>query len=203
VVSLEHMEALVRWQRPADTTWTPVTDYSFEARDAVERPHADALVAGFGRDVVALDYGAGFGHLVRLLRERDVQAYAFEPYVDLADEAQPFKVDMLAGRAYSLVICREVLEHLTLLELRRTVTRICGLSARFVYITTRFAEDTDDLFAVDTADALDPTHMTMLHQDFLRALVVLEGFRRRADLERIVDWKRLGRCLVYERVAHG
>ena len=52
---------------------------------------------------------------------------------------------------------------------------------------------------VDTSDKLDPTHITMMHQAFLRALFVLEGFRRRADLEAAMDWKKLGRVLVYER----
>ena len=41
----------------------------------------------------------------------------------------------------------------------------------------------------------------MLHQDVLRALFVLHGFRRRADLEAVMDWRQLGRCLVYQRMA--
>jgi hypothetical protein len=36
---------------------------------------------------------------------------------------------------------------------------------------------------VATSDDLDPTHISMLNQDFLRVLFVLEGFKRRADLE--------------------
>jgi hypothetical protein len=39
----------------------------------------------------------------------------------------------------------------------------------------------------------------MLNQDFLRTLFVLEGFKRRKDLEVRMDWKGLGRVLVYER----
>jgi hypothetical protein len=55
------------------------------------------------------------------------------------------------------------------------------------------------LLDVATSDDLDPTHISMTNQDFLRMLFVLEGFKRRADLETRMDWKKLGRCLVYER----
>jgi hypothetical protein len=39
-----------------------------------------------------------------------------------------------------------------------------------------------------------------LNQDFLRVLIVLEGFKCRPDLEARLDWQKKGRCLVYERV---
>jgi hypothetical protein len=101
---------------------------------------------------------------------------------------------------YDLVICREVLEHLTIRQIRRAVTNLCALSSKFVYVTTRFAKDPDHLLDVDTSDDLDPTHITMLNQDFLRVLFVLEGFKRRPDLEARMDWQGKGRVLVYERV---
>ena len=104
-----------------------------------------------------------------------------------------------APKAYDLVICREVLEHLSIGQIRRAVTNLAALSAGFVYVTTRFAKEPDSLLSVDTQDGLDPTHISMLNQTFLRALFVLEGFKRRADLEAAMDWKTLGRVLVYER----
>ena len=55
------------------------------------------------------------------------------------------------------------------------------------------------LLDVMTSDDLDPTHISMLNQDFLRTLFVLEGFKRRADLEQAMDWRQYGRVLVYER----
>ena len=36
-------------------------------------------------------------------------------------------------------------------------------------------------------------------EDFLRVMCVLEGFRRRLDLESAIDWMGKGRVLVYER----
>ncbi len=50
-----------------------------------------------------------------------------------------------------------------------------------------------------TSDDLDPTHITMLNQDLLRLLFILEGFKRRADLETAMDWQHKGRVLVYVR----
>jgi hypothetical protein len=38
-----------------------------------------------------------------------------------------------------------------------------------------------------------------MSKDFLRVLLVLEGFRRRADLEQRMDWGGKNRVLVYER----
>ena len=96
------------------------------------------------------------------------------------------------------MICREVLEHLTIRQLRQAVTNLCKLSSKFVYITTRFVQQPASLLSVDTSDDLDPTHITMLNQDFLRTLFVLEGAKRRADLEARMDWQHKGRVLVYE-----
>ena len=43
----------------------------------------------------------------------------------------------VAERAFDLVICREVFEHLTVLQVRESVGRICRASSRYVYVTTR------------------------------------------------------------------
>jgi hypothetical protein len=39
----------------------------------------------------------------------------------------------------------------------------------------------------------------MCNKDFVRLLIALEGFKRRADLEARMDWMQKGRVLVYER----
>jgi hypothetical protein len=98
-------------------------------------------------------------------------------------------------------VCREVMEHCTIREIRRIVGELCALSTRLVYATTRFHLAPRHLLDVMTADDLDPTHISMLNQTFLRTLFVLEGFKRRADLEQRMDWQGKGRCLVYERAA--
>ena len=106
---------------------------------------------------------------------------------------------MSAEQAYDLVICREVLEHLTVLQVRRTVAQICRASSRFVYVTTRFHPDPGTLLDFTTQFDVDPSHITLLSKDMLRLLFVLEGFQRRPDLEERIDWGGKDRVLVYER----
>ena len=101
--------------------------------------------------------------------------------------------------AYDLVICREVLEHLTVLQVRRTVAEMCRVSSRYVYVTTRFHGEPASLLDVTTDFETDPTHITLMTKDLLRVLFVLEGFRRRPELEERMDWGGKGRVLVYER----
>jgi SAM-dependent methyltransferase len=196
---LERFEALVLSQQPAAVPWQPVTDYSDAARDAVEGPHA-AIIAEMFRPSLVYDVGCGPGHLVRLLKVRGIEVLGFDKAYDAdarLDIAAPLpQVEPLQAE---LVICREVLEHLTVREIRKAVTNLCALSWRFVYVTTRFNQRPADLLDVQTSDDLDPTHISLLPQDLLRALFVLEGFRRRADLEQALDWMRKGRVLVYER----
>jgi SAM-dependent methyltransferase len=214
--ALERFEAIVLGQQAAVAPWAPVTDYSFEARKQIEGKHPD-LIKEVLRPMRALDVGCGPGHLVRLLRERDVLAFgcdkshdaggdpfrrpvllygAFRSLWDVSDLGKPHPCDWS-----DLVICREVLEHLTLLEVRRAVLNLCRWAGRYVYVTTRFHLAPRHLLDVMTADDLDPTHISMLNQTFLRTLFVLEGFKRRADLEQRMDWQGKGRCLVYERAA--
>jgi hypothetical protein len=81
------------------------------------------------------------------------------------------------------------------------VAQICHASSRFVYVTTRFHPEPTDLLDFTTQFEVDPTHITLLTKDFLRCLFVLEGFRRRPDLEERMDWGHKQRVLVYERAA--
>lgn len=196
---MEQFEALALSQRPAPQPWTPVTDYTYEGRKAAEGRHPRLILDTFQPDSI-LDVGCGPGHLVVLLNDLKGHTIAFgadkqgDPGYVL-DIASPVRI---ASR-FDLVICREVLEHLTLLEIRNAIANLCRLSKRFVYVTTRFSSE-HDLLRVETHDDLDPTHITLASKDLLRLLFVLEGFRRRADLETEMDWQQKGRCLVYERV---
>jgi hypothetical protein len=200
-MTVSDFETLVLNQQPAAKAWQPCTDYSFEARKRVEGKHPQLIKDVFQPSAV-LDVGCGPGHLVRLLRGLGVKAHGADREWNTAVD---FQFD-IAGDPIStlrrwseLVICREVLEHLTLRQIRRAVANLCDLTSRFVYLTTRFHPKPSSLLDVATSDDLDPTHISMTNQDFLRMLFVLEGFKRRADLETRMDWKKLGRCLVYER----
>jgi SAM-dependent methyltransferase len=190
--ALERFERLVHEQAPA-VPWTPVTDYSWEAREPIEAPHADRIVSTF-HPVHVLDFGCGPGHLVRLLKERGVAVSGYEPQRD--GPGQFYWSDA----EYDLVICREVLEHVELRQYLRVVGQICSLAACYLYITTRFHPQPEHLLDVATSDELDPTHITLPNQDLLRALIVLHGFARDRDKEQSMDWQHKGRVLVYRRV---
>ena len=203
VVALDEFEELVLAQKPATKPWEPVTDYSFEARRLVEGKHPQLIVDVF-HPLGVFDVGCGPGHLVRLLRELGVPAMGGDLHVKAGDVTYDVASESpqdLYHAYFDLVICREVLEHLTVRQIRRAVTNLCRASSRWVYVTTRFHPCLDaDLLDVATSDTLDPTHITLLHPDFLRALFVMEGFRRDRARERALDWQYKGRVLFYERV---
>jgi hypothetical protein len=79
------------------------------------------------------------------------------------------------------------------------VRLIFRISSLFDYATTMFQPDPHTLHDVITKDELDPSHITMMNKDLLRLMFVLEGFRRREDLENTIDWMGKGRVLVYEK----
>jgi SAM-dependent methyltransferase len=192
---LAAFEQFVQSQKPADTPWEPVTDYSYEARQAIEGPHAQIIKDTFS-PTLTLDVGCGPGHLVRMLMDAGVTAFGMDTN-DTADYQYDVAGDGEWMYRADLVICREVLEHLTVRQLATAVRNLVKLSSKYVYVTTRFTPQSH-LLDVDGADELDPTHITMLNQDYLRSLFVLEGCRRRADLEQKLDWMKKGRVLVYE-----
>lgn len=206
--ALVRFEALVQAQQPATTPWQPVTDYSFEARQAIEGPHPQLIKDVFQPNFV-IDAGCGpDGILVRLLRALGIDAMGFDPQIPLGNINPALLKGSLLDTRFAndsdepwaeLVVCREVLEHLTVKEIRVALRNLCRMTVKYLYLTTRFHPAPDHLLDVATADDLDPTHISMLNQEFLRALLVLEGFHRRADLEERMDWRKLGRVLVYEQ----
>ena len=202
VRALKRFEALVLSQQPAVKPWEPVTDYSFEARKAIEGKHPDLILEAFGTGPF-LDYGCGpHAILVRLLRDRGAMAYGIDP--QLSEQWRCLQPQWDNGPEafvghYPVIICREVFEHLTIREIQRTIRRFVDFSPQVVYVTTRLNTSAQHMLDVQTADDLDPTHISMLSPTLLRTLFVLEGFKRRADLEEKMDWQRKGRCLVYER----
>ena len=198
--AIARFERVVLAQPQTPVPWHPVTDYSEEARYAIERPHAQRILDTFHPRHV-LDYGAGHGWLTLCLREADpilnVFAYDIEPKgaVVRVDAWLPPWQEPL----FDLVICREVLEHLPVRMIARTIHDLCRRSTRYVYATTRLAKAGSHLLDITESDDLDPTHISLMHPIWLRMMFVLQGFHRRADLEAQVDWQHKGRCFVYER----
>lgn len=209
-MNLEQFEALVLSQQPAEKPWEPVTDYSFEARKEAEGQHPQ-LIKDVFRPSFVIDAGCGpHGILVKLLCDLEVPVMGFDPQIPIRSiDPRVLRGSLTENRFCDdadtpfadLAICREVFEHLTVREIAVAVRHLCNLTSRYVYVTTRFHPNPASLLDVATSDGLDPTHISMMNQDFLRVLFVLEGFTRRADLEDQMDWQKKGRVLVYERVA--
>lgn len=184
--------------------------YDLETRRRIEDRNPELIKEVFQPRRV-LDVGCGPGFLMHFLTELGVEAAGidFSPASSALAPASvrdritvgPVNQPHVEERSYDLVICREVLEHLTVLQLRETVAQIARASSRFLYCTTRFHPEPSALLDVTTQFDVDPTHITLLTKDLLRCLFILEGFARRPDLEARMDWAGKGRVLVYERQA--
>ena len=184
-------------------------NYSLEARRSIEGRNPELIREVFGGGRV-LDMGCGPGALMSLLEEQGVQSDGVD-FSQSAREIAPASVRerihigsitdiALPDRSYDLVICREVLEHMTVLDVQKAVQNMCRISDRFIYVTTRFHPGPNTLFDVTTEFDVDPTHITLMNMDMLRLMFVLQGCRRRSDLEHRMDWLNKGRVLVYEKI---
>jgi ubiquinone/menaquinone biosynthesis C-methylase UbiE len=216
---VDAFEETVQGQQPYDEThydddyfaseWRDAGNkYDLETRRRIEDRNPQLIQEVFEPRRV-LDVGCGPGFLMAFLAELGVETHGVDfspssltlapaPVRDRIEIGQTTELTA-ADETYDLVICREVLEHLTVLQVRRTVAEMCRVSSRYVYVTTRFHGSPGSLLDVTTDFETDPTHITLMTKDLLRTLFVLEGFRRRADLEERMDWGGKGRVLVYER----
>ena len=183
--------------------------YSLEKRREIEAKNPFLIKEVFQPKKV-LDLGCGPGALMHLLWELgvDVEGVDFaessptlatpevRDRIVVGDVADP---TLKPANAYDLVICREVLEHLTVLQVRQAVANMTRMTSRFIYVTTRFHPNPDGLLDFTTQFDVDPSHITLLNKDMLRLMFVLEGCRSRPDLEARMDWGNKGRVLVLEK----
>jgi SAM-dependent methyltransferase len=183
-------------------------NYSLETRREIEARNPQLIKETFEPKKV-LDLGCGPGALMHLLWEIGVDVDG----IDFAESSRHLATPEVRDRitvgsimepikpdnSYDLVVCREVMEHLTVFQVRRTVANIVRMTSRFIYVTTRFHPSPLGLLDFTTQFDVDPTHITLLNKDFLRLLFVLEGCRVRPDLEQKMDWGNKGRVLVYEK----
>ncbi len=185
-------------------------DYSLETRRRLEGRNPQ-LIRDVFRPAKVLDLGCGPGALMHLLAELGVDVEGIDFSESSLQLASPLVRDRIAigttydelkpANAYDLVICREVMEHLTVFQVKRTVENLVRMTSRFIYCTTRFHPEPGTLLDFTTQFDVDPTHITLLNKDFLRLLFVLEGCRSRPDLEARMDWLNKGRVLVMEKHA--
>lgn len=218
-VDLAGFEALVFGQRVIEpehydsdyfvSDWRQAgNDYTIETRRKLEGRHPQILKEVF-QPTKVFDLGCGPGALLYLLQEIGIVADGIDfapstrnlapPEVRDRIMIGPVTDERIPSDAYDLVICREVFEHLTVLQVREAVRNMCRISSRFAYATTRFHPSPGTLLDVTTQFDVDPSHITLLNKDLLRLFFVLEGFRRRQDLEDRIDWMGKRRVLVYEK----
>jgi SAM-dependent methyltransferase len=190
---------------------TAGNNYSLETRREIEAKNPQLIKDVFQPKRV-LDLGCGPGALMHLLWELGIDVEGIDFAASSRDLATPEVRDRIVvgdvadpalkpAEAYDLVISREVLEHLTVLQVRRAVANMVRMTSRFVYVTTRFHPNPAGLLDFNTSDDLDPSHITLLNKDMLRLMFVLEGCRSRPDLEQRMDWGHKGRVLVLEKAA--
>ena len=185
-------------------------NYNLETRRQIEAKNP-ALIKEVFEPKRVLDLGCGPGALMHLLWELGIDVDG----VDFAESSKDLATSQVRDRitvgsvtdgslksagAYDLVICREVLEHLTVLQVKQAVANMVRLTSKFVYVTTRFHPSPTSLLDFTTQFEVDPSHITLLNKDMLRLMFVLEGCRSRADLEARMDWGHKGRVLVLEKL---
>lgn len=184
--------------------------YTLESRRKIEGRHPEVVKEVFAPKNV-IDMGCGPGYLLHLLAEvgipadgLDISPSSPEMATDLVRDrikiGSVVDAPQLPDKAYDLVICREVLEHLPVRDVHSAVMTMCRISAKYVYVTTRFHPAPKSLLDVTTEFDVDPTHITVVNKNLLRTMFVLAGFKRRKDLEQRMDWMDKRRVLVYERV---
>jgi 2-polyprenyl-3-methyl-5-hydroxy-6-metoxy-1,4-benzoquinol methylase len=182
--------------------------YDLETRRRIEARNP-ALIKETFEPKKVLDMGCGPGFLMYFLGELGVEADGID-FSPRSRELAPSGVrdriiigsvteSHVSDETYDLVVCREVLEHLTVLQIRRAVEAMCRATSKYVYVTTRFHPEPAGLLSFTTQFDVDPSHITLLNKEFLRCLFVLEGLRSRPDLEKQMDWANKGRVLVYEK----
>jgi cytidyltransferase-like protein len=187
---------------------TEGNSYLIEKRRAIEAKNPENIKNVF-QPRRALDVGCGPGALMLFLHELGVETWGLDISED-AKGAAPAEVRdriLIApvteyrdlGKDFDLVICREVLEHLTVRQVKKAVQVLAQYTSKFLYVTTRFHPSPRGLLDVTNDFGNDPTHITAMNKDFLHLLFVMEGLKSRPDLEKKMDWKNFGRVLVLEK----
>ena len=183
-------------------------NYTLESRQKIEGKNPE-LIKNVLQPKNLLDAGCGPGFLMHMLNEIGVDVVGIDASpAGLSSAPGDVKNKIVLGsvldlpfkdREFDVVLSREVLEHLTVIELSKAIAEMCRVSSRLVYVTTRFARTPQTIFDVETEFEADPTHITCMVQPLVRTLFTMQGFRVRQDLQQSMDWLKKGRVLIYER----
>lgn len=184
--------------------------YSLDSRRSIEGKNPENIV-NFLKPKKALDVGCGPGSLVALLDEIGFkECYGIDISNDaISDAPMSVKKRLFVGdstsmnfkdKSFDLIICREVLEHLTVRQIVNSVNEMCRISSEYVYVTTRFHPNPKSVYDFTTEFEVDPTHITCLNIEMLRLLFVLNGFKREETIEEKIDWQKKRRVLIYKRL---
>lgn len=133
---------------------------------------ADSLVA-YAKPRTVLDAGCAIGFLVASLRGRGVDAHGIDvstfaigsvpkglrPYCSVRSITEPF------DRHYDVIVCIEVVEHLSPADGETAVANLCGHSDRVLFSST-------------PSDDAEPTHLNVRPPSYWAALFAREGFFR-------------------------
>jgi hypothetical protein len=125
-----------------------------------------------------LDAGCAWGFLVEALREREVEAYGIDisdyaiqnvhpeiqPYCWVGSVAEPFP------QKYDLIVCIEVLEHLSQAQAEGAVINICRHSEDILFSSTPF-------------DYKEATHFNVQPPEYWAELFARQGFFRDVDFD--------------------
>lgn len=182
--------------------------YNLETRRQIEARNP-LLIKEVFQPTKVLDLGCGPGALMHFMYEMGLDVDGIDFAESSRQLATPEVRDRIAigqiweplkpAGSYDLVICREVIEHLTVFQIKAAVANMVRMTSKFIYVTTRFHPTPASLVDFTTQFDVDPSHITLLNKDFLRLLFVLEGCRSRPDLEAKMDWGQKGRVLVLEK----
>src|SRR4029078_13253125 len=122
-------------------------NYNLETRRQIEAKNP-FLIRDVFQPKKVLDLGGGPGGLMHLLWELGVNVDG----IDFAESSRQLATPQVRDRitvgyvgdlgikpanAYDLVICREVLEHLTVLQVKQTVANMVRMTSNIIYAQTR------------------------------------------------------------------
>lgn len=131
------------------------------------------------RPTCAFDAGGAFGYLVDSLRRRGVEARG----IDISEFAVKHSPYMRKGditnleetRAFDLVICTDVLEHIEEGFLEQTLQGLWQITGKYLVVTVAIKRH--------SIRDLDPTHVTMKPVEWWEDLFTRLGYPRSADKE--------------------